>query len=229
MESLDNMKGKISQWKDDKGFGFITSDDNQKVFFHVSSLTTKGRRPEIGDIVVFVEKKDDQNRLKATSVAIEGLPKTSNYKSHTQVEPKTKNIFDYILIIVLVISVVFTAYIYFKSSNIESSVIFGVPAVIAFLLLNRQKKPKNSSFNCSKCKKNERFGSRSITAWNRGLTRLYCNTCHVQWLRSRPSNNQAEVYSSSKRGGCLGVFTLIATTATLGGYSVVDWLVQSVT
>jgi len=229
MESLDNMKGKISQWKDDKGFGFITSDDNQKIFFHVSSLTTKGRRPEIGDVVVFFEKTDDQNRLKATSVAIEGLPKKTNYKNHTQVEPKTKNSFDYILIIVSVISVVFTAYIYFKSSNIERSVIFGVPAVIAFLLLNRQKKPKSSSFNCSKCKKAEPFGSRSITAWNRGLTRLYCNTCHVQWLRSRPRHEQKEVYSSNKNGGCLGVFTLIAGTAIFGGYSVVDWLVQSVT
>ena len=228
MESLDYMKGKISQWKDDKGFGFITSDDNQNVFFHVSSLTTKSRRPKIGDVVVFTQKNDNQNRLKATSVAIEGLSKTSQYKSNTQVEPKTKNFFDYLLILILLISVAFSAYIYFKSNNIESSVIFAIPAVVAFILLNRQKKPKTSSFSCTKCKKIERYDSRTLSAWNRGFTRLYCNPCHVQWLRSRPRHEQEEVYSSSKSGGCLGMFTLIATTSILGGYSVVNWFVQTV-
>ena len=228
MESLDDMKGKISQWKDDKGFGFITSDDNQNVFFHISSLTTKSRRPEVGDVVVFTEKTDNQNRLKATSVAIEGLSKTSHNKTNTQVEPKTKNFFDYLLILVLVVSAVFTAYIYFKSNSIESSVIFAIPALVAFILLNRQKKPKNSSFSCTKCKKNEMYDTRTISAWNRGFTRLYCNPCHVQWLRSKPRYEQEEVYSSSKSGGCLGAFTLIVTTSILGGYSVVHWFVQTV-
>ncbi|GAB2683361.1 cold shock domain-containing protein [Aliiglaciecola sp. 3_MG-2023] len=222
------MKGTISQWKDDKGFGFITSDDNQKVFFHISSLTTKSRRPEIGDIVVFTEKMDNQNRLKATSVAIEGLSKTNHYKSNTDVEPKTKNFFDYLLILVLVSSIVFTAYIYFKSNNIEGSIIFVIPAVIALILLNRQKKPKSSSFRCTRCKKIELYDSRTISAWNRGFTRLYCNSCHLQWLRSRPRHEQEKVYSSNKSGGCLGTFTLILTTSFLGGYSVVHWLVQTV-
>ena len=32
MESGRKMKGRITQWKDDKGFGFITSEDGQNVF-----------------------------------------------------------------------------------------------------------------------------------------------------------------------------------------------------
>ncbi len=206
------MKGKISQWKDDKGFGFITSDDNQRVFFHISSLTTKSRRPEIGDIVVFASKTDAKNRLKAMNVAIEGLSKTSNYQSNMKVEPKTKNSFDYILIVALIISVAFTAHIYSKLNSIESSIIFGIPAIIAFILLGRQKKPKSSSFNCTKCKKVERYDTRTISAWNRGFTRLYCNSCHVQWLRNNPS--QEKSYSSNKSGGCLGVFALIVGTSS---------------
>jgi cold shock CspA family protein len=228
MESLDNMKGKITQWKDDKGFGFISSDDNQKVFFHVSSLTTKSRRPEIGDAVVFVAKTDNQNRLKAINVAIEGLSKTSNYKDNAKVEPKTKNVFDYILIFVLLIFVAFTAYIYFKSNSIESSIIFGIPAVIAFALLGRQKKPKSSTFTCTKCKKVERYDTRTISAWNKGFKSLYCNPCHVQWLRNKPRYEQEKVYSSSKSGGCLGTFTLIVGTSLFSGYSVVYWFVQTV-
>jgi cold shock CspA family protein len=226
MESVGNMNGKISQWKDDKGFGFITSDDGQKVFFHISSLITKGRRPEIGDSVVFASKTDNQNRLKASSVAIEGLTKTSKYQGHNKVEPKTKNGFDYILIFALVASVAFTAYTYFKSNSIENSIIFGIPAVIAFILLGRQKKPKSSSFNCTKCKKIELYDTRTISAWNRGFTRLYCNACHVQWLRNNP--RQEKNYSSNKSEGCLGAFTLIVGISLFGGYSVLNWIVQTV-
>jgi len=33
------MKGKIVQWNDEKGFGFITNDDlSERVFFHISAL-----------------------------------------------------------------------------------------------------------------------------------------------------------------------------------------------
>ncbi|MGK0292331.1 MAG: cold shock CspA family protein, partial [Porticoccaceae bacterium] len=72
------MKGKISQWKDDKGFGFIVAEESgEKVFFHISSITTKELRPKIGDSVVFVSTTDNQNRLKATrefeGIEVDGL------------------------------------------------------------------------------------------------------------------------------------------------------------
>lgn len=48
------MKGKINQWHDEKGFGFIVSDDGaEKVFFHISSLKASSRRPQVGDSVVY--------------------------------------------------------------------------------------------------------------------------------------------------------------------------------
>lgn len=226
MESLEAMNGKISQWKDDKGFGFIISGDGQKIFFHISSLTTRSRRPEVGDCVVFTSTTDAQNRLKATSVAIEGLAKTPKYLNSANVEPKTKNAFDYFLIVILLLSIAVVIKSYLGSSNIEQSAIFGIPAVIAFILLGRQKKPKNRLFNCCKCKKSERYDSRTISAWNRGFTRLYCNPCHVQWLRNSP--RQQETYSSNKSGGCLGTLTLMLGTAVFGGYTVINWLVQTV-
>ncbi len=225
--SIDTMNGKISQWKDDKGFGFITTDDGQKIFFHISSLTTKSRRPQIGDSVVFSSKTDNQNRLKATSVEIEGLAKTGKYESNSNVEPKTKNAFDYLLIVVLLVSIIVMAKVYFDSKNIEQSILFGIPALIAFILLNRQKKPKSRSFNCTKCKKVELYDKRTISAWNRGITRLYCKACHVQWLKQNP--RQEETYSPSKSGGCLGMFILILGTTLFGGHSAVNWLVQTVT
>lgn len=224
MEFSGYMNGKISQWNDDKGFGFITSEDNEKVFFHISSLTTKSRRPEIGDIVSFLTKTDNLNRLKAMSVAIEGLTKTSKYHRQSNVEPKTLNAFDYMLIVIIIVSLASAAYIYFKSNNIVRVIIFGLPVVISFILLARQKKPKGSSFNCFKCKKIQCYDTRTISAWNSGFTRLYCDFCHVQWLNSRPQ--QYESYSSNNSSGCLVVFALIIGTS-FSGYSVVNWLMQT--
>jgi cold shock CspA family protein len=219
------MKGKISQWKDDKGFGFIIAEESgDKVFFHISSLTTKERRPKIGDSVVFVSITDNQNRLKATSVAIEGLVKTSQFqKQSLRVEPKTKSVFDYLLVITLLASVAFTGLTYFKTGSLENSWMFGIPAIVTFLLLGRQKKPKSSSFQCSKCRKIELYDTRTIQAWNRGFTRLYCSSCHINWLKNNP--RQEQVYPSNKGNGCLGMSLLIISITLSGGYSIINWFV----
>jgi len=39
------MKGKVCKWNDDKGFGFILSEEfSEKVFFHISDIKTIARR-----------------------------------------------------------------------------------------------------------------------------------------------------------------------------------------
>jgi cold shock CspA family protein len=68
------MRGKISHWRDDKGFGFILPEDGtEKLFFHISSVKTRGRRPRIGDSVLYESARDSQNRLQAKAVVIEGV------------------------------------------------------------------------------------------------------------------------------------------------------------
>lgn len=48
------MKGKITQWFDDKGYGFIQCDDIPfDVFAHISQLKMKVLTPKIGDNVTF--------------------------------------------------------------------------------------------------------------------------------------------------------------------------------
>jgi cold shock CspA family protein len=42
------MKGKIVQWNDEKGFGFITNDElSERVFFHISALKHRDRRQQV--------------------------------------------------------------------------------------------------------------------------------------------------------------------------------------
>lgn len=46
--------GKIVRWHDDKGFGFVKSDDLDKdVFVHISAFPPNSLRPKVGDDVVF--------------------------------------------------------------------------------------------------------------------------------------------------------------------------------
>jgi cold shock CspA family protein len=54
------MKGSIIRWVDDRGFGFISSDDYQgDIFVHISKFKQGFRRPRIGDSVEFqVELKN---------------------------------------------------------------------------------------------------------------------------------------------------------------------------
>ena len=61
-------QGQVSDWDDQRGFGFITPvDGGARVFVHVSALP-RGRRPSVGDAVTFAEARDDRNRLRATGV-----------------------------------------------------------------------------------------------------------------------------------------------------------------
>lgn len=61
------ISGVIKQWNDQKGFGFIDSDKNSNVFFHITALHGD-RRPQIGDKVFYIPAMDQQGRLMARYV-----------------------------------------------------------------------------------------------------------------------------------------------------------------
>ena len=220
------MKGKITQWKDNKGFGFITPDDgSEKVFFHISTVKSGARRPQVGDIVIYEATRDSQNRLKARGVAIEGVASQSvspRKPKTNKIEPPQKNAFDYILILVLLVSLCAAAIVFFQTQRIENAIPSGIPALIAIILLSRQKKPKEKKFSCSRCRKIAEHDARTITAWNNGFLKLYCKPCHQQWLRDNP--NQKHQATSMSSGGCLGLFVLLALTPIITGVSLYQWL-----
>jgi cold shock CspA family protein len=220
------MKGKVTQWKDDKGFGFIQPDDgSEKLFFHVSSVKTNARRPQIGDQVLYETIRDSQQRLKAKGVVIEGIQKSSRMpagKRPYRIEPPKKTALDYFSILVVLLSLSASGFEFYRSNSIESSWPFIVPAVIAFLILNRQKKPKEKSFQCSRCRKVAEYDSRTIQAWNNGFVKLYCNACHLQWLKDNPRQDNGSMHG--KGGGCLGMLALLVIMPAFGGIGLYQWL-----
>lgn len=66
-------QGKITNWKDDQGFGFIAPNGGGKqVFVHIKSFTNRQRRPVGNEIVTYKLKTDAEDREQAVSVAFVG-------------------------------------------------------------------------------------------------------------------------------------------------------------
>lgn len=78
-------QGKIINWKDDQGFGFITPNGGGKqVFVHINSFANRQRRPVENEIVTYELKADAKGRAQAESVAFLGertLSATSSGRS----------------------------------------------------------------------------------------------------------------------------------------------------
>jgi uncharacterized membrane protein YsdA (DUF1294 family)/cold shock CspA family protein len=76
LEALKNrmrIKGKITTWNDDKGFGFITPNvDGKQVFIHISAFSNRNRRPKINQLVTYVSNTDKQGSLRAENATLAG-------------------------------------------------------------------------------------------------------------------------------------------------------------
>ncbi len=66
-------QGKVTNWKDDQGFGFITPNGGGKqVFVHIKSFPNRQQRPVSNEIVTYELKTDVNGRLNAESVRFLG-------------------------------------------------------------------------------------------------------------------------------------------------------------
>lgn len=67
-------KGVLKTWKDDRGFGFIQPDaDNKDVFVHISAFKGMARRPVRGDSIFYEIGRDAGGKFKAVNARIEGV------------------------------------------------------------------------------------------------------------------------------------------------------------
>ncbi|MUJ23711.1 DUF1294 domain-containing protein [Aliivibrio fischeri] len=68
------MKGRVVEWNDSKGYGFISALNGElKVFLHISKLKNKNRRPKVGDEVSFDINEEIKGRFNANNVSIAGV------------------------------------------------------------------------------------------------------------------------------------------------------------
>ena len=80
------VKGKITSWNDEKGFGFITPlAGGKQIFIHISALSNRNRRPDLNEVVTYSVSKDKHGRPCAANATLAGdrLTKKEAKKSNT--------------------------------------------------------------------------------------------------------------------------------------------------
>ena len=79
------VKGKITHWNGQKGYGFITPSAGEKqVFVHISSFENRHPAPRINQLVDFSLSKDKQGRPCAVNVSRPGEKIRKTAKSSNQ-------------------------------------------------------------------------------------------------------------------------------------------------
>ncbi len=75
-------QGRLVEWFDDKGYGFIQPNDASKdrVFLHIKDFAQKGPRPIVGCALEYVVQLDGQGRYKAKQVTYLKASQTSSSK-----------------------------------------------------------------------------------------------------------------------------------------------------
>jgi len=64
------VQGRLMEWNDERGFGFITPlDGDGRVFVHVSEFPHDSRRPMAMDLLTYEVDCDERGRLRARDVA----------------------------------------------------------------------------------------------------------------------------------------------------------------
>ena len=75
--------GRITEWYDEKGYGFVTPDyGGERTFIHASAFESKATRPDRGMRISYKLGKDKRNRLRATCVCgVDHHPKRSGERT----------------------------------------------------------------------------------------------------------------------------------------------------
>lgn len=69
MNTTARLAGRITDWNDDKGFGFVVPNGGgERAFVHIKAFTRGARRPVTGDLVSYLPRPGAKGRLQAHEV-----------------------------------------------------------------------------------------------------------------------------------------------------------------
>jgi uncharacterized membrane protein YsdA (DUF1294 family)/cold shock CspA family protein len=77
-------QGKVTNWKDNQGFGFVTPNGGgQKAFVHIKAFSKSSNRPTEGDIITYELATDESSRFFAKNIRFAGdaTPSSASNKS----------------------------------------------------------------------------------------------------------------------------------------------------
>ena len=75
-------KGTITDWRNDKGFGFIQGNhSSDKIFVHIKDIQPQHSTPSIGQEIIYELGKDKTGRICATKAALQGKHSSQKHQS----------------------------------------------------------------------------------------------------------------------------------------------------
>lgn len=94
-------QGKVTNWKDDQGFGFVTPNGGgQKAFVHIKAFSKSAHRPADGDIITYELAKDESGRFFAKNTQFAArTPKSSVYKKSGSLGAYVATLFGLLVVI----------------------------------------------------------------------------------------------------------------------------------
>ena len=76
-------QGRLHDWIDDKGFGFVTPNGGgDKAFVHIKAFARTTRRPANGDVITYALFRDPRGRLQAGNVRFAGATEPADDRAH---------------------------------------------------------------------------------------------------------------------------------------------------
>ena len=78
-------QGKVSNWNDDQGFGFVEPNGGgERAFVHKKAFKPRSRRPVNGEVIIYELVRDNNNRYKAENIKFaRGIKASKNrYKAN---------------------------------------------------------------------------------------------------------------------------------------------------
>lgn len=104
------MRGKIIKWDDEKGFGFIKSDEQaENVFAHISQFKAKHLRPAVGDVVDF-ELKSTRKGLQAVKIEYPNRPKQPLHDAKVQHTSGSPSLISTLIKLIVVCGIAFAGF-----------------------------------------------------------------------------------------------------------------------
>jgi len=68
LRKVISMKGTVKMFNKEKGFGFITAEDGQDIFFHYSAIAMDGYKTAVEGEAVEFDREESDRGLRASNV-----------------------------------------------------------------------------------------------------------------------------------------------------------------
>jgi len=100
------LQGKVINWNDDKGFGFVEPNGGgNRAFVHIKAFNPRSRRPVNGEVMIYELVSEKNNRYKAKNIKFARDTRASNNRSKAKSGNKIGIIFIMLFCIGLLVSV----------------------------------------------------------------------------------------------------------------------------